>query len=246
MIRSHWLVRAIREAPLKQRPFDHVALGPVFPEDAYRSLLEHLPRSSDYAELRHKDALRRDGTSCRLEFLLTNERLRKLDRTRRRFWTPAAQAFRDPAIVETLAKTFAAAVARRSLPPLPRTALRLSLLRDLPGYTIAPHEDIPVKLFTMQLYLPRDERQRHLGTSFYRRAETARLKKSATLPFLPNSGYSFPVTRNSWHGVDRIPPAEAARDSLMFIWYLDGRWEKLSAKAEQAVRSIRSRWRRER
>lgn len=44
---------------------------------------------------------------------------------------------------------------------------RVSLVRDLPGYWIEPHPDSPVKVVTLQLYLPAEGSPRGLGTSFY-------------------------------------------------------------------------------
>ena len=199
------ILRAIRRAPLRSDPFDHLRFDRVFPDDAYRALLDHLPDASSYGELPHKDAMRPDGTSSRLEFPLTQERIGTLDGRRRSFWKPAADALGRPEVKEALSTAFASAVARRRVRRLPETTVRISLLRDLTGYKIRPHQDIPLKLFTMQLYLPLQPGNEHLGTTFYRVGrEGRRLERAVTLPFRPNSGYAFAVTADSWHGVDRI------------------------------------------
>lgn len=236
MIRAGEIAQVISDSPLISQPFDHLKLKDIFPEAVYRSLLDHLPESSQYIELRHEDARLPDGNYARLEFELTNENLWRLDGARRRFLEGLANTLRSPDIRQAFATKFATAIHGRSVPPNARTTLRLSLIRDLPGYTISPHQDIPRKLITVQFYLPSGSHQSHFGTTFYRATDSG-LERAVTLPFLPNSGYAFPVTTNSWHGVDPIE-TDTPRNSLMLIWYLDDGYLKLRALAEQAVNSV--------
>ena len=70
---------------------------------------------------------------------------------------------------------------------------------------------------------------------FYRRGDSGLLEIDSTVPYLPNSGYAFPVTEGSWHGVDPIPPGAPPRDSLMLIWYVDGAWKKLGRRRGRRV-----------
>lgn len=92
----------------------------------------------------------------------------------------------------------------------------VALMRDLPGFFISPHPDKPEKLATLQLYLPADDSQKGLGTCFYSDEGRALALK---LLFSPNTGYAFKVTKDSWHGVQRIPPGSAPRHSLLIVWY---------------------------
>lgn len=242
MVETERIVQAIQAAPLNPRPFNHLVLNRIFAEETFRGLVGRLPQVSLYAELRHKDAILPDGSCARLEFLLTEENLRTLEGPCRRFWTDVADALRHPRVKDAFATKFAVDIAGRSIPADARTSLRISLLRDLPGYVIRPHQDAPRKLITAQFYLPADCSQVHLGTSLYRRVGGG-LEKLVTLPFVPNTGYAFAVSPDSWHGVDRIPAGEPPRNSLMLIWYLDAEWQKLRASAAQMARSLRSRWR---
>ncbi len=66
-----------------------------------------------------------------------------------------------------------------------------------------------------------------------RRTGASELERVVTLPFAPNTGYSFPVSTDSWHCVDPIPAGVPAHGSLTLIWYLDGAWLKLRTSAEQ-------------
>ncbi len=94
------------------------------------------------------------------------------------------------------------------------------LVRDLCGYKIRIHPDISQKAITVQFYLPPDDSQRHLGTSFYSRETGKGFTKVKQMSFLPNTGYAFAVGDNSWHGVDQVSGGDGIRNSLMIIYYL--------------------------
>jgi hypothetical protein len=107
---------------------------------------------------------------------------------------------------------------------------RPTLIRDLSGYWIAPHPDTRAKIVTVQLYLARDRSQRDLGTALYRRhlfnprnllSLKNMFEKVRQMPFLPNSGYAFPVGRHSWHGREEIPDAGGERNSILLFYYRD-------------------------
>ena len=238
MIQVGDITRAVRSAPLRLRPFPHLRLSRVFGEEDYLNLRRLLPRDDHFVELRHKDARRPDGTFTRLEFRLTGERLAGLDPDRRRFWSELAATLQRADVARAFAARLADLDCDLSLEK--GSILRPSLVRDLPGYFIRPHQDVPSKLLTAQIYLPPGNRQSDLGTHFYRCGDAGRLEIDSTVPYLPNSGYAFPVTEGSWHGVDPIPPGAPPRDSLMLVWYVDGAWKKLGAAARQARRWLRS------
>lgn len=58
----------------------------LFPPAYDRRLLDHLPKSRRYRELRHRDAIREDGHSARRKFYLYPEHLMLLPAARRAFW----------------------------------------------------------------------------------------------------------------------------------------------------------------
>jgi hypothetical protein len=93
------------------------------------------------------------------------------------------------------------------------------LFKDLPGYRISIHADNDDKVVTTQFYLPSADSQARLGTSFHRRGDDGEFEKVVTLPFTPNSGYSFAVTEGSWHSVEGVTEADGARNTLMAIHY---------------------------
>ncbi len=238
MIESKDIVQAIRAAAAHSRPFPHLRLSDVFGGEDYREILRLLPPRHAYSELRHKDARLPDGTYSRLEFSLTLERMERLDRDRRRFWAGVADALRHPDIAREFAARFAELGCQ--VPIESGSVLRLSLTRDFPGYSIRPHQDIPSKLLTVQIYLPPDDRGSAMGTNFYRRGAAKVLERDVSVPYLPNTGYAFAVTENSWHGVDTIPPGAPDRDSLMLVWNAEGAAAKLATSARLTLRRLRS------
>ena len=82
----------------------------------------------------------------------------------------------------------------------------------------------------MQFYLPKDDSQLSLGTSLYQ--PKSKLKRALTpwsgkyvrvkkFPFLPNTGYAFAVTGNSWHGREEITEAYGDRYSILTFYLRD-------------------------
>lgn len=106
--------------------------------------------------------------------------------------------------------------------------IRVQLCRDLPGYSIGPHTDGKKEYSTILYYLAQDDTQPHLGTSVYtprhdgftcdgsRHHERDDFDVLFTVPYLPNTGFGFIRSDNSFHGVD---PTTAVRDIMQIsIW----------------------------
>lgn len=79
-------------------------------------------------------------------------------------------------------------------------------------------------------YLARDESQRALGTTLYRRrllnprvllALSNMFEPVRRLEFLPNTGYLFPVGSRSWHGREEVPAGAGERNSILLVYYRD-------------------------
>src|SRR4051812_20458213 len=92
------------------------------------------------------------------------------------------------------------------------------LYRDFPGYRIRIHPDTPKKLITLQFYLPVDNNQYHLGTTFHRKRNGA-FEEVKTNPFAPNCAYAFVRTDESWHSVKELGPKEHIRNSIALTVY---------------------------
>ena len=104
---------------------------------------------------------------------------------------------------------------------------RPALYHDAAGYKITPHPDTPLKIVTMQFYLPANDSQQELGTSLFRMKSgleralsplSGKFKTVKKFPFLPNTGYAFAVTQNSWHGRETVIEKQGDRCSIITFY----------------------------
>jgi hypothetical protein len=235
------LVHAVEGCPSWDSPFSHFYGGGFLPDDWYAAMLQNLPDAEFYTDLRHRDALRPDGTSSRAYLQLEEDSLARLPQAQRQFWGVVGQALRSPELKAAVFRKLKVDLSARfrvapgeveNLDAYPRPGL----FRDADGYRIAPHPDIKKKVVTMQFYLPADPSQRDLGTEIYSRRsgtilqsllaalrprDEARFVTIKRFDFLPNTGYGFAVSRHSWHGRPTISMGSSCRNSIMNIYYID-------------------------
>lgn len=217
------MISAVEKAELRQHPFDHIYMQPVLNPASYDELLRKMPERRFYRELKHRDALRKDGTSTRLRMYLFPELLKKLPAAQKQAWMPVAQALRSRALELAFKRKFRSALEERfgkkvekiGLFPIP------ILLRDQPGYRIGIHADKDTKAITVQFYLPRDDSQQGIGTIFHEAETGAGADKTSQMQFLPSSGYAFPVSlTKSWHSAASTTEADGERVSMMVTYYI--------------------------
>lgn len=206
------LERAIRSAPTVGEPFAHAYYENVFPDDFYWQMLDHLPETEFYEQLIHKDAILPNGESARRVFDLEEPAIVKLPAKLKAFWTAYAPVFHSSRTVQAIFSHFGHPAA---------TVPQIRLYRDLAGYKILPHPDIPQKQATTQFYFPRDRERLHLGTCLYEQDvnDPEEFHKVKQFAFAPNTGYSFAVSEKSWHGVEETHADERPRDTLMIIYH---------------------------
>jgi hypothetical protein len=217
------LVGRVASSALEATPFAHVYLEDLFPAEYYRRLLDHLPETRRYRELRHREAMQGDGHSARRKFYLFPEHITWLPAGQRAFWRELSRVLRSRALQEVFKSKFRAALEQRfgrgidrlSFYPVPM------LIRDLRGYRIGIHGDGQRKAITVQFYLPSDESQAGLGTVFHGGRNGEAAQRTKRLPFRPATGYAFPVVRHrSWHSVPQTGNASGERNSLMLTYYV--------------------------
>lgn len=247
------LVSTIAAVPVDPVPFSHMALRDVFPAALYDDLMAHLPPIDRYypdnpkkygrAAAKIAGPARPDGLddpqSCRYLMPLGDDNVAGLPEPGRSLWSGVQQALMSDEVRAAIFNRFADDLCHRfrtTRAGLERLAAypRPSLVRDLTGYWIEPHPDSPAKIVTAQFYLARDGRQQALGTSLYRRhlfdprnllSLEHLFEKVRQMPFLPNSGYAFPVGRRSWHGREAVPEVLGERHSLLLFYFRDpSRW----------------------
>ncbi len=216
------LIGRIDNTPLDKEPFDHIELSSVFAPEVYSELLANLPKTEDYREFYHKDAMMADGHSTRHRMFLYPEIMPFLPREQRAFWTKLSRALRSKEVQTAFKRKFRGALEGRFGKSIDKLDFYLKpiLVRDLEGYQIAIHPDAPRKAITVQFYLPRDMSQVNLGTHFHYGPEGEAAARVRAMQFAPSSGYAFPVLPESWHSVPPTPGASGERNSLMMTYYL--------------------------
>ncbi len=227
------LVAAVERSELRRQPFDHIYMEDVLDPGTYARLLEAMPERRFYHGLRHRDAMRTDGSSTRLRLYLYPELLKSFPEEHRRIWMPVARALCSGNLEKAFKSKFKDALEQRFGKPIERISLYPIpiLLRDQPGYRIGIHADAPSKAITVQFYLPKDASQGHIGTIFHEGAEGKAAGRMTQMAFMPSSGYAFPVTAaKSWHSAATTTESDGERISMMVTYYVaEGplRWLKL-------------------
>ena len=216
----------IRDTPLSTCPFGHLELVSPFDPALYPEILENLPDTKFYRELRHHDALLPDGRSARMKFDLLPANINRLPGSQRTFWHEIARQMKSSTVKSAYTQKFAEVLQRVTGRPIEKIKINsfLVLFRDIAGYKITIHPDSHRKAVTTQYYLPADESQIHLGTLFHERRPDGSFNEGKVMPFAPNSGYAFGVTPESWHSVRQMCPEDKPRNTLMNIFYYDRGW----------------------
>src|SRR5262245_23222159 len=184
------LARRVEGSALETSPFPHCYIDGVFSPQYYHRLLELLPATDRYRELRHRDALQADGHSARRKFYLFPEQAMLLPAEQRALWLDVSRALCSRDLQDAFKRKFRAALERRfkrgidqlSFYPVPM------LLRDFPGYRIGIHGDSLSKAITAQFYLPRDDAQAHLGTVLHEDRSGPGALSTRRLAFRPATG----------------------------------------------------------
>ena len=217
------LVAAADRAVLRHKPFDHVYMEDVLEPGTYAALLAAMPECRFYHDLRHRDAVRTDGSSTRLRMYLYPELLWRLPAEQKRVWLPLARALCSRRLEAAFKRKFRRALEERFGKPAQSIGMYPVpiLLRDQPGYRISIHSDVPTKAITVQFYLPSDQSQGHLGTIFHEGDRGAAAKNRTQMAFMPSSGYAFPVSlTKSWHSAAQTIDEDGERVTMMVTYYV--------------------------
>jgi hypothetical protein len=211
------LIESISRAAHTREPFHFLTFRDFFPPDVYAQMASLLPPLPACHELRHKDAIGPDGKSTRLQFGFSDKEFRAMEQDFVNFWLPFRLAITAPDVLEALRNALSDGMRRGFGDRWDKVRLSAHpfLVRDQSAFRIDPHPDIPQKAITFQIYLPRDDSQRDIGTVFYKE-DGGKFHK---MDFLPNSGHAFAVTNHSLHGVETVPPDAGCRDSLLMFLY---------------------------
>src|SRR5438270_9015365 len=234
-----YIVGSIDQAKTAAKPFFHLEFEHFFPESIYSVMLQAMPSAADYRPMHGRSRRNdlEDGTHTRVKIDLFPEYIRHLPPEKLAIWRivgaalcsePVKNAFRRK-LAPGLEKRFGSKFASVGMYPIP------ILTRDIPGYSIAPHTDTRWKGITVQLYLPSDHSNTHIGTIFHERLFDGSLPKRKQMSFAPNSGYAFAVGTDTWHSADPVGPEVRTRDSILLTYFVDsGVWRFLRNRGRRS------------
>jgi hypothetical protein len=219
------IVANLEAGQVVEKPFFHLEFDRVFPDDTYAEMLDAIPVAADYRPLpgRNKGNIRDDGTSTRVKIDLFPEYIRHLPEPKRSVWDKVGRALTSEDVKAAFVRRLAPGLTRRfganfsevGMYPIP------ILTRDVPGYRITPHTDTHWKGITVQLYLPRDDRNANIGTIFHERLADGTMPKARQMRFAPNTGYAFAVGDDTWHSADPVGAEVTSRDSILLTYFVD-------------------------
>jgi FkbM family methyltransferase len=193
----------LRNAKVIEKPFPHLYVEGIFPEKVYDELVNGFPEKYESIE-KTRGA---HGYPLRSTAPLDSP-----------LWQSVKEALTEGVIRETLCRKLGAGDPARLMQDV-------LLVRDMEGYQISPHTDIPQKVVTALFYLPKDNSIEQEGTVIYKPKKKGftcktgkhysfgEFKKVKTMPFKPNSLFAFLRTDNSFHGVK---PSGHVRDVLLY------------------------------
>jgi hypothetical protein len=222
---SDFLVQSVDTARAVDKPFFHLQLDQVFPDDVYAQMLTLMPEASDYRPMhgRSKGHDLDDGTHTRVKIDLFPEYMRNLPPEKRTLWDMVGRALCSQMVKLTFIHRLAPGLSKRfgkdfhkiGMYPIP------VLTRDIPGYLITPHTDTEWKGITVQLYLPKDDGNTDIGTIFHEKLPDGSMPKKAQMRFAPNTGYAFAVGNDTWHSADVVHDGVKTRDSILLTYFVD-------------------------
>jgi hypothetical protein len=226
----------VANAPIREYPFPHQYVRPVFPEDYHVELLERLRALSGYVPIGETGTLT-DPTAYRERLVRSLAELGMEGGPGGRageFWRGLSAwllglRFRF-CIMEKYRRHI---VERFGEGSVLETSVDARLVRDLTHYSLGPHTDAPHKLVSLLFYLPPDETCRDLGTSIYAPIDPHfrcaggphygfdKFRRVVTMPYVPNSLFLFFKNDAAFHGVEPIAAASVERNLLLYNIYVN-------------------------
>jgi hypothetical protein len=208
------LIDSVNKSDYFDFPYEHFYATNVFSDKFYDQMLDEMPTDEEFSYLLHSDCMldKEKEISARLQCALTEESVNKMTN----IWKDVYEIFTSDKLKSVLMEKFKKTVRLDNCKAYPY------LIRDKKHYKITPHSDIPAKIITTQMYLPRDNSHEDIGTIIYVEKKSGRFRKYKEFKFHRNTYYGFPVCYNTFHGCDIVEYDNYDRNSLMNLYYKVG------------------------
>lgn len=221
------LTYRVANAPVLTYPFPHFYIENVFPDAFYRKFMASLPDPDAMKPIKEVRGV--PGYDERFVMEMDKKNFDLLPEAQREFWSEMNQWMLSGRFANLLVAKFNSFL-QEKLKQLGKVKFvnELLLVEDNTNYSLGPHSDSPKKMITVLFYLPKDESQKHLGTSIYLPKTPGftceggphypreQFNRLHTMPFLPNSMFVFLKTNNSFHGVERVQDENCKRWLLLY------------------------------
>jgi hypothetical protein len=222
------LIYKVANAPVNHWPFPHFYVRDIFPDDFYARMQQMLPDPGNLRSLPDVRPVPKGSYKERFVIPVAPEALEVLPEEQKAFWNELRSWLVGGAFARTLLDKFGPQIQQRFAGQRIKFYDEALLVQDTTHYALGPHSDAPRKVVTLLFYLPRDESQRHLGTSIYLPKDRNfrdpggphykrdNFERLSTMPFMPNSLFVFFKTDNSFHGVEPVEDPETRRWLLLY------------------------------
>jgi hypothetical protein len=224
------LAYKVANAQLNLFPYPHFYIRDIFPDDFYRELQANLPDPADMAPIEKVRPVK--GYKERFVMELGGEQVAALPEAKRNFWNGLNAWLVSNRFGELVISRFGPLINQRFQNAQMKLYDEALLIEDITNYSLGPHTDSPRKVMSFLFYLPKDESQRHLGTSIYVPKDRsfrcpggphyphANFERMSTMPFLPNSLFAFFKNDVSFHGVEPVKDPDCRRWLLLYDIYV--------------------------
>src|SRR2546423_8356952 len=223
---SDHVAESVRRARESTVPFYHLQFDRIFPPDFYAEMLRTMPNDNDYRPMSGKSktgSSRPDGKPTRTKIDLFPEYIRHLPPEKFAVWDAVGRILRSEEVKAALVQHLAPGLKRRFGENFARVGMYPVpiLTRDVAGYRVFKHTDSLWKGITVQLYLPSDNSNTHIGTIFHEQLPDGTKPKRTQMPFAPNSGYAFAVWNDTWHSAKPVGSEVKTRDRILLTYFVD-------------------------
>jgi hypothetical protein len=220
----------VANAALNEFPYPHLYVENIFPADFYATLQAMLPEPADMRPIEQVRPVK--GYKERFVLDLGSDQVASLPRSKHAFWQEMRGWLIAGRFSSVVAAKFGKQLNERFGGKHTEFYDEALLVQDITNYSLGPHTDAPRKVITLLFYLPKDESQKHLGTSLYvpKNPDFAcpggphyphdRFDRVWTMPFMPNALFAFAKTDRSFHGVEPIADEDCRRWLLLYDVYL--------------------------
>ena len=224
------VIYQITNAPIREYPYPHIYVEPVFPADFYAALRRNWPSAAHLVSLESTGRVPKDAYPERFIMPVQTDAVRRLPGEVRAFWTDVAAWMLQGRFASVVMQKFEPHMRKRFGAALDKVSFSPEILvvRDHTNYKLGPHTDAAHKLISLLFYCPDDDSRKYLGTSIYTPIDPdfrcaggphypfERFTKVATMEYRPNALFAFFKTDNSFHGVDPIRDADVLRDLMLY------------------------------